>query len=112
MVPTPTLGDSAWLEVAAGYASRVNLFEGGPLCLMMVSEMKASECFLLPHSASRMYFACVRAAADGRSKDCVETEQCQQCDRFYKGKPMVNSPFIRPYLLGGWWPWGGYLRFP
>ena len=24
---------------------------------------------------------------------------------------MVNSPLIRPYLLGGW-PWGGYLRFP
>ena len=24
---------------------------------------------------------------------------------------MVNSPLIRPYLLGGW-HWGGYLRFP
>ncbi len=25
---------------------------------------------------------------------------------------MVNSPLLRPYLLGGGWHWEGYLRFP
>ena len=32
--------------------------------------------------------------------------------RPYEGKPMVNRPLIRTYLLGGGSFGGGYLRFP
>ena len=72
----------------------------------------------LSHFVGSIFLALKRSFFLGFGTDLNEDPEIKyKKSRFIKakatppqGKPMVNSPLIRPYLLGG--SLGGYLRFP